>query len=136
MFVSDFQKVKEHASGKCRLMTSPWTGHLINPESNSNMADWQFSQRRECAQFSTDDVPVIRSKLSLNCETEIPSMLISETHESSDIYSVDFGDKCLSAFVEHCCIDENPVPNVIHYIWFGDQELGFFNLISLMSVLR
>ncbi|XP_045208772.2 uncharacterized protein LOC123560671 [Mercenaria mercenaria] len=132
----DFDKVKERASGKCRMMTSPWEEHLIQPDLISNMADWDFSHKRECKQFSIKNLPAMRSKFSLNCDSSLPTIVMSETDNSDDIFDLNFGDKCLSNFVENCCVDENPVPNVVHYVWYGGKQLGFFNFLSLMSVLR
>ena len=117
-------------------MTSQSMENLIKPEVVSNMADWNFIRRRQCEQFSLKDLPETRPLIRFLCYYRTPKIEVKTTRNRAEVFELDFKDKCLSNFIDNCCADDSPVPNVVHYVWYGDKELGYYNFISLMSVLR
>lgn len=63
-------------------------------------------------------------------------MSASIAESAQDIHQVEFGDSCLNDVIQNCCLGDQKVPNVVHYIWYADRELGFFQFLSFMSALR
>lgn len=121
---------------QCRELESHTTNVLINPDTTTNWKDWTFKRKRVCEEFPMTQAlksKKSRSKFSLNCAEQRISY--SETN-STDVFTVNFRDSCLGSFIQRCCTDDNPVPNVVHLVWFGKNELKFFNFLTLMSVLR
>ena len=96
---------------------------------------WNFQQMVKCPQFDISRYPESRQKVSLNCEKE-PTLMLSTTRSTDDIFSVNFGDKCLERFIDRCCTGDKAVPNVVHYVWYSKKEFGFFDFVSFMSVHR
>ncbi len=124
----------ENAFGICKESLQ-WTP-LPQGESTTSLLDWNFTHKTKCPQFSIDTYPKQRRKVSLNCNGDIPRLVESTTNSSNDIYTVNFGDKCLGKFLESCCDGIGKAPNVIHHIWYADNELKYFHFLSLMSALR
>lgn len=122
--------------GRCRMMSYPWGKNIIPATPFAHMSNWKFHKKRECDHLDFDNIKKVRTKVSLNCEGKDPVLELSETDSFSDIDTVMFGDKCLGSFIDNCCIDENPVPNIVHYIWYTEMELPYFNFLSLMSTIR
>ncbi|XP_005097595.2 uncharacterized protein LOC101848658 [Aplysia californica] len=50
-------------------------------------------------------------------------------------FTDDSSRECLMRYIEQHCRDEYPVPNVIHFIWFGNHTLDFRQFLSLYSVV-
>ena len=98
--------------------------------------DWSFSKTVPCPVINLNAYPKPRRKVSLDCSGEKPQLVISLTNDTRDVFQVNFGDKCLEDFIEHCCRDDQPVPNVIHHVLFGNKEFGFFSFLSFMSAVR
>ena len=117
--------------------TPSWADQMINPQSVSDLKNWKFKDRIKCPEFAIKtQKSVKRSKITLNCDDNTPKINISSTTSSSDVMVVPFGDSCLRKVIESCCHDENSVPNVLHYVWYGAQEIGYFHFLSFMSGLR
>lgn len=43
---------------------------------------------------------------------------------------------CLKSLIRNRCTDDNPVPNVVHYVWFGRRKLAFHHMISMMATAK
>ncbi|XP_052806612.1 uncharacterized protein LOC128235861 [Mya arenaria] len=121
---------------QCHENVTHTTDGLINPVSTSDLKNWRFRERRLCEPFSLETEKKPRSRFSLKCNGSFPEALYTTTDDYNDIFTVNFNDSCLATYIKHCCHDDKPVPNVIHYVWFGDMELKYFNFLSLMSALR
>jgi len=132
-------KAHIEAHGQCRMMKSPW-GQKFPSVTDSDLGDWSFKRKLECNPFSLSSDHIhqqeVRSKFTLMCVPSESKISMVETFNISSVLTVDFKNECLGSFIEECCIDENPVPNVVHYVWFGKSQLNFFNFLSLMSVHR
>lgn len=137
------EKVKDTGKGKrkdegnkvCSQFSS-WTQHLIKPKKPTDLTNWSFKTKTECPNFSVDKYPAARQKISLYCDGPFSKLLTSQTTSPRDITSVEFGNVCLSEAIDNCCTGKQAVPNVVHYIWYSDKDLGYFQFISFMSALR
>ena len=119
----------------CRMITSP-LGPGSWPNTETDLRDWSFRSARMCEPLDVDGVSKIRTKVSLNCDESPPTLSTTKTDQPHDVFTVEFDSTCLEAFIDGCCMDENPVPNVVHFVWFTDKELGYFNFLSLLSTVR
>ena len=63
-------------------------------------------------------------------------MYVTRRKSTDQIEQVQFGSQCLIDVVDACCNDNKNVPNVAHFIWYGAQELGYFQFLTFMSLLR
>ena len=115
--------------------SSRWTDYIKNPVLSTDWKTRKFKNTVKCPKFDTSNYPKARHKVSLNCEKD-PTLVTSVTTRPESIYSVKFGDDCLESVIDSCCTGNKQVPNVVHYIWYSERELGFFQFISFMSALR
>lgn len=116
--------------------TSKWTNHLVNPKQTTGFKDWSFKTKTNCPRFSVDKYPTQRQKISLLCDGLYSKLITSSTTSARDIESVEFGNTCLADVIDACCKGKYVVPNVVHYIWYNDKDLGYIQFISFMSALR
>ena len=118
----------------CTVFTR-WTDHLISPETKTNLKQWGFRKKVSCPTLDITKYSKARLKVSLQCDDE-PNIVTSVTTSTDNVYEIPFGDKCLVNIIDKCCRGSQSVPNVVHYIWYSQRELGFFQFISFMSALR
>ena len=120
----------------CRA-TPSWAVGMVNSKTVSDLKNWNFNDRIQCPAFTIKTQKTIkRIKIIFNCSDDTPKIHNSSTYSSSDVMTVPFGDSCLLKVIESCCHDQNSVPNVLHYVWYGRKELGYFHFLSFMSGLR
>lgn len=131
MSTSTASKAKE--DGNPCQMYSPWS-NVLNP-TTTDLTNWNFSEKRRCPKFDIADIPTSRSKYVLDCSRS-PKIALEPARDSSDVFRVDFGDTCLLKVIKSCCSDALPVPNIVHYVWYGNQTLGYFPFLSYISVMR
>lgn len=55
-----------------------------------------------------------------------------DANSSAQIFP--FPDSCLGKAISAFCVDNNPVPNVVHYIWFGSLTFDFIYFVGFYSV--
>ncbi|XP_060593020.1 uncharacterized protein LOC132747619 [Ruditapes philippinarum] len=115
---------------------SQWTNYLVVPDKPTDLKNWNFKTKAACPKFSVDIYPTQRHKVSLRCNGPYSKFVTSVTTSTRDITSVEFGNICLSEAIDNCCLGKKAVPNVVHFIWYADKELGYFQFISFMSALR
>lgn len=115
---------------------SLWTEHLVKPQQPTDIKNWSFKKKKKCPKFTVDKYPPVRQKISLHCNGPFSKLVTSTTTSTRDITSVEFGNLCLSEVIDNCCKGKQAVPNVVHYIWYADKDLGYFQFISFMSALR
>lgn len=115
---------------------SKWTKHVIQPKLPNNMKDWSFTRKVTCPHFTDGKFPPTREKVSLHCDGKNSKLVTSAAKSTRDIFQVEFGNTCLNDVIDNCCHGGQNVPNVVHYIWYADRELGYFQFISFMSALR
>lgn len=109
---------------------------MVTPKKNTDLKNWSFKTKIECPNFSVDKYPAVRQKISLYCDGPFSKLVTSQTTSPRDITSVEFGNVCLSDVIDNCCTGKQAVPNVVHYIWYSDKDLGYFQFVSFMSALR
>ena len=115
---------------------SQWTNYLIKPKTANDMTDWSFQRKVQCPKFYLSKYPTIRPRVSLSCDSNNPQLTVTHTTSTHDVDEVEFGNKCLNDVIQRCCLGDQQVPNVVHYIWYSDKELGYFQFLSFMSALR
>ena len=125
---------QQQQQGFCSV-NSRWTDYIINPDMDTDWNTWTFKNTVKCPKVDISKYPKARHKVTLNCEKE-PTMLTSVTTRTESMFTVKFGDECLEKVIDNCCKGHKHVPNVVHYIWYSNRELGFFQFVSFMSALR
>jgi hypothetical protein len=60
----------------------------------------------------------------------------NEKLKNNDVLCFPFGDKCLEAYINECCHDRMPVPNILHYVRYQKRSLTFFEFVSFISAIR
>ena len=73
---------------------------------------------------------------TLTCEENHVKIGGNTFDTNDDVPSFNFGDKCLEAFINKCCRDELPIPNILHYVIYKKDVLTFFEFVSFISVIR
>ncbi|XP_061179077.1 uncharacterized protein LOC133187681 [Saccostrea echinata] len=97
-------------------------------------SDWRFLTTIPCINLNE----TIFVKSSEEKEQLIPTCYenyvhIERSRNSKYIHVFNFPDKCLKRVVSKFCSDNLPVPNIVHYIWFGKQEFEFVYFVSFYS---
>lgn len=123
-------------SGTICSSTSIWTKHIIKPKIANDLKDWSFKRKVTCPRFIESKYPSSRQKVSLICDGKKSRFSFTTAKSPRDVYETKFGDPCLVNVIDNCCLGGQKVPNVVHYIWYADKELGFFQFLSFMSALR
>ena len=108
---------------------------LISPLVKSDHKTWTFQNRIRCPQFSLEDKISETYQFSVRCDDRGPHV-IYEVAETTNVTTFSFGDQCLSDVIDKYCSDEHPVPNVLHYVWYGKVEMKFHHFLSFMSAVR
>lgn len=103
----------------------------------SDWAIWTYENKTKCPNF---DVSNIRHKrvplISITCTENKRIRIERKTNDMNRITSFAFGSKCLELFLDTCCLDNKPVPNIVHYILYGKGEFNFYSFVSFISVIR
>ena len=122
-------------NGACRLPV----GRLqekVSAKPASDMTNWSFQNIIICPDFSLRDVPLERKTMSLQCDGNSARLISRRTNSSADIFTIPFRDNCLIQFIDSCCLNGRPVPNVVHYVWYSNSSMDFFHFLSFISVVR
>ncbi|XP_069107032.1 uncharacterized protein [Argopecten irradians] len=79
----------------------------------------------------------IRDQIFLRCEENISSLYLTSIN-TDDIPTVEFENKCFSRAIRNFCQEGSGkrVPNIAHYVWFGNRNMTFYQLVSFLSVHR
>lgn len=104
----------------------------INKCQQNSLTDWTYNCKVECPkEFPWETKEHSNSKMNLHCS----SQNLKTSSESQNVPKIPYRDKCLDEIIKTNCQDSMKVPNIIHYIWFGNRrEFRFFNFLSLYSV--
>lgn len=102
------------------------------------MKTWTFQKRIKCSINDIGEQYALkaRRKVSIKCLNDSVRVSYSETFNSSDVFSLRYGDPCLDTYVQACCGMGHRVPNVVHYVWFLRGELSFVSFLSILSTIR
>ncbi|XP_021344386.1 uncharacterized protein LOC110444323 [Mizuhopecten yessoensis] len=96
---------------------------------------WDFNCKVKCSDPITATLETdLRSKFRIVCDAQVESdgsTDVSDANASVPIFN--FTDICLRATLEQFCLDDQPVPNIVHYIFFGIHQLSFFHFLSIWS---
>ena len=136
---SDFNQNSIFTSNAVRHMCNDklkWKTTKILADVTSDMEYWSFDRRRHCKEINIEKVGARpkRLKMSLNCKTI--GISLKWTNDTSDIYTTSFEDDCVEEYISSCCLGNQLVPNVVHYVWYSRGELSFVGFMSLLSVIR
>ena len=119
----------------CALPVS-WHQGPLRADAVSNMADWSFQNIIMCPEFSLRILPLERKTISLQCDGDSTRVISRTTSSSADIFTIPFRDKCLINFIDSCCLNGRPVPNVVHYVWYSNSSMDFFHFLSFISAVK
>ncbi|KAL4235990.1 hypothetical protein ACF0H5_004378 [Mactra antiquata] len=104
----------------------------------SSMKDWKFQNKISCPTRIIGNRFTNKSRrmFSIRCTTTTVDAIFSETVNSGEVQEMEFGDQCLNRYIQKCCLGEQRVPNVVHYVWYKRGELSFVPFLSLLGVIR
>lgn len=97
--------------------------------------DWTFTKTVPCVLNSSlfNFTRRERYQTLLSCSNSTISVKKSLVNEKSVDQIFAFPDVCLGEVISSFCGDGKPVPNVIHYIWFGNMTFDFIYFVSIYS---
>ena len=102
-----------------------------------NRTDWSFKKPVQCPELNISNYPPTRKSIFLQCTCKNNKSCINQKDsEDSSIFEIPFGDTCLIDAIDLCCKDNFLVPNIVHYVWFGNIPMTFFHLLSFMSAVN
>ncbi|CAG2222978.1 unnamed protein product [Mytilus edulis] len=104
------------------------------PVDNSN--NWNFNCTVPCADMPDKTNMSDRVQAHVNCKTLKPSMELINVKRMDTIQVFPEDSECLQTFVMENCYDVNPVPNLVHYMWFSKREMNFYHFVSFLSASR
>ncbi|XP_060072429.1 uncharacterized protein LOC132552283 [Ylistrum balloti] len=93
--------------------------------------EWNFTCKVQCPDphFATA-VTKLQPKFQITCDTLLDT---DESPEVSEVPMFNFTDQCFRDELYKLCSDDEPVPNIVHYVFFGIYELTFFHFLSIWS---
>lgn len=98
--------------------------------------DWTFTNTVPCTLnssiFNTSEVEQYQTTISCSTDTVSVKKIKMDANSSAQIFP--FPDSCLGKAISAFCVDNNPVPNVVHYIWFGSLTFDFIYFVGFYSV--
>ena len=110
--------------------------HLKKP-SSTNMTDWSYRKKVNCPKRNFKKYSTKRKGLTIFCRRNISNIYVTKGNATETIPSIPFGSTCLHDAIYNCCkLKTANIPNVVHYIFCGKRELGFYTFLSFMSVVR
>ncbi|KAL4235991.1 hypothetical protein ACF0H5_004379 [Mactra antiquata] len=104
----------------------------------SSMKDWTFQNKIPCPTRIIGNRFTNKSRrmFSIRCTTTTVDAIFSDTVYSDEVQEMKFGDPCLNRYIQKCCLDEQRIPNVVHYVWYKRGELSFVPFLSFLAVIR
>lgn len=97
--------------------------------------DWTFTKTVPCVFNSSlfNFTKRERYQTLISCSNYTISVKKSLVNEKSVDQIFAFPNVCLGKVISSFCGDGKPVPNVIHYIWFGNMTFEFIYFVSIYS---
>lgn len=99
-------------------------------------SDWLFNKTVPCVLnqniFNSTNQEQYQTFISCSNEAVTVKKIKMDSNSSAQIFK--FPDLCLGKVISSTCGDGKRVPNVVHYIWFGNIPFDFFYFVSFYSV--
>ena len=112
-------------------------GSTLEKISSSNFTDWSYKRRISCPRTNFQQYSGQRRGLFFVCNRHFSSIYMSKENAPVTTIPIPFGSTCLHDVVHNCCNRKGEtIPNVVHYVFCGKRELGFYTFLSFMSVVR
>ena len=103
----------------------------------SNLTDWSYTRRVNCQKTNFTNYSAQRTGISFFCSRNFSNIYSIKGTAIETIPSVPFGSMCLHDVIKNCCnIKGETIPNVVHYVFCGKQDVAFFTFLSFMSTVR
>ncbi|KAL4235989.1 hypothetical protein ACF0H5_004377 [Mactra antiquata] len=104
----------------------------------SSMKNWTFQNKISCPTRIIGNTFTNKSRrmFSIRCTYTSVKSRYTYTINSDEVQEMKFGDQCLNRYIQKCCLGEQRVPNVVHYVWYKRGELSFVPFLSLLGVIR
>lgn len=103
---------------------------------NANLDNWRFNCSVECPSFKVKRLRQGRKVVTLDCTEQNLGIIDGVSLNSSEVFTIEFLDPCLAKVLTKRCVDSFLVPNIIHYVWFGDgtRNMSFYQFVSVLSI--
>ncbi|XP_076088311.1 uncharacterized protein LOC143058747 [Mytilus galloprovincialis] len=105
----------------------------ICPAENSHK--WDFNCVSHCPDMPHLSATSDRAQVCIRCKNK-PTIKLENVKQVTPIQSFPENSECISEFVMQSCYDGNPVPSLVHYIWFSKKEMNFYHFLSFLSASK
>ncbi|XP_052067838.1 uncharacterized protein LOC127707403, partial [Mytilus californianus] len=103
------------------------------PAENSHK--WDFNCVSLCPDMPHLSATSARAQVYIKCKSK-PTIELVNVKQMTPIQTFPENSKCISEFVMQNCYDGNPVPSLVHYIWFSKKEINFYHFLSFLSASK
>ena len=125
----------QHTTNNCSF--NAYDKNIHHTFSTSNMKDWTFKHRIHCPSVNFTNFSSEREGILFTCTRTSSNVYTEKRVTKANVSQLPFGNMCLAEVIDNCCkLQNDTIPNVVHYVFCGKQELGFFQFLSYMSVVR
>lgn len=102
--------------------------------------DWSFNSTVSCLHINSTNFPLHsagkgRPYMIPRCSKDDVS-LIKNANSNISFPVFEFPDKCLKKIIDKFCSKGFVVPNILHYIWFGQQDFEFMYFVAIYSAYK
>lgn len=99
-------------------------------------SNWLFNKKVPCVLdqniFNSTNQEQFQTFIACSNEAVTVKKIKIDSNSSAQIFK--FPDACLGKVISTSCGDGKRVPNVVHYIWFGNIAFDFIYFVSFYSV--
>lgn len=97
--------------------------------------NWSFQCTVPCPSMPVFHAGQERQQILINCQKQSTAMMVKVKNVGT-VQKIYDDSQCLNSYILHNCYDGNPVPNIVHYMWFSKHELNFYHFLSVISASK
>ncbi|XP_033742803.1 uncharacterized protein LOC117329158 isoform X2 [Pecten maximus] len=109
---------------------------VANCPKKGDILDWTMKCKFMCKAIDMTSASPQRVQLAPACGPAKGYLIKEVTHITDSIPLLQFRHRCIKSFLRHNCSSQYPVPNIIHYVWYGMRPLRFYHFLSVYSVFK
>ncbi|XP_021376577.1 uncharacterized protein LOC110465226 isoform X2 [Mizuhopecten yessoensis] len=101
-----------------------------------DILDWTLKCKYKCKAIDMTTARPQRVQLVPVCDLKRGYLVKEVTYTTDSVPVLQFKHQCVQSFLHHNCSSKLPVPNVIHYVWYGMRPMRFYHFLSVYSSFK
>ncbi|XP_060078856.1 uncharacterized protein LOC132558326 [Ylistrum balloti] len=101
-----------------------------------DISDWTLKCKYICKEIQLTTTKNRRVQLVPICDSTRGYLVQERTDNINSVPLLQFRHPCVKSFLLHNCSSRHPVPNIIHYVWYGMRPMRFYHFLSVYSSFK